>query len=50
MMKLYLCDMQFKSTIPGGWLGGWVGGLTLIIKLVSAQQNYAAAGTGLGSA
>ena len=49
-MKLYECDMQFKSTKPDGWLVGCVGGLTLIIKLLLAQQNYGAAGTGLGFA
>ena len=27
-------------------MGGWVGGLTLTIKLISAQLNYAAAGAG----
>ena len=29
---------------------GWVGGLTLTIKLISAQLNYAAAGAGLSLA
>ena len=33
-----------------GWLDGWVGGLLLIIKLISAQLSYAAAGTGLSLA
>ena len=33
-----------------GWVGGWVGGLTLTIKLISAQLNYAAAGAGLSLA
>ena len=27
---------------------GWVGGITLTIKLISAQLSYAAAGAGLG--
>ena len=33
-----------------GWVVGWVGGLTLTIKLISAQLNYAAAGAGLSLA
>ena len=32
------------------WVVGWVGGLTLTIKLISAQLNYAAAGAGLSLA
>ena len=31
-------------------MGGWVVGLTLTIKLISAQLNYAAAGAGLSLA
>ena len=33
-----------------GWVVGWVGGLTLTIKLISAQLSYAAAGAGLSLA
>ena len=33
-----------------GWVGGWVSGLTLTIKLISAQLNCAAAGAGLSLA
>ena len=31
-------------------MGGWVGGLTLTIKLISAQLSYAAAEAGLSLA